>query len=300
MALDKGDPIVRERLIQKLLLLVEDVGGASRPPTDADLRAYFDATRAQWRRPERVHFVHVFATTKAKLPGLARGAATGGANPFQFGFVGGTDDHNGTPGNTRETTWPGHAGRADDTPEKRIAPPGGGGLGVRVGHNPGGLAVAWAEQNTRDFVVRRVPPPRDVRDERHAHPRALLRDVEQRRSVLRPELPVRARRLGSRADGRQLRRGDAGRFGRTSLRRVRVEGQGGPRAHRRREALVRRRGRAARERRPRRRTGRSGQRTLLGDCAAAPGVAPTSCADGGALNTMSQERAWTSPIWYQP
>jgi hypothetical protein len=77
LSLDREDPIVRQRLIQKLLLLVEDLGGASRPPTDAELRAYFEATRASWRRPERVHFVHVYAARRDGLP--ARAALPPGA-----------------------------------------------------------------------------------------------------------------------------------------------------------------------------------------------------------------------------
>jgi hypothetical protein len=70
MSLDKDDPIVRQRLVQKLLLLVEDLGGASRAPSDDELRAYFEHTREQWRRPARIHFVHVFAATKSALPPL--------------------------------------------------------------------------------------------------------------------------------------------------------------------------------------------------------------------------------------
>jgi hypothetical protein len=68
MSLDKGDPLVRQRLVEKLLLLVEDLGGASRPPSDGELRAYFEETRDAWRRPPQVHFVHVFARTMAALP----------------------------------------------------------------------------------------------------------------------------------------------------------------------------------------------------------------------------------------
>src|SRR5678815_2336263 len=70
------------------------------------------------------------------------------ADPLQMGIVGATDDHNGAPGNTREDTWPGHAGVNDDTPAQRIAP----NAGATVGFNPGGVAVAWAEQNTRDAI----------------------------------------------------------------------------------------------------------------------------------------------------
>jgi hypothetical protein len=71
MSLDRADPIVRQRLIQKLLLLVEDLGGASRKPTEAELRRYFETHRDAWRRPERVHFVHVFAASAARLPSPA-------------------------------------------------------------------------------------------------------------------------------------------------------------------------------------------------------------------------------------
>jgi hypothetical protein len=70
------------------------------------------------------------------------------ANPLQMGIVGATDDHNGAPGNTREDTWPGHVGVNDDTPARRIAP----NASSSVGFNPGGVAVAWAEQNTRDAL----------------------------------------------------------------------------------------------------------------------------------------------------
>jgi len=74
--------------------------------------------------------------------------AARGTNPLQMGFVGATDSHNATPGNTREDTWPGHLGFVDDTPEARIAP----NNDSAVGFNPGGVAVAWAEQNTRAAI----------------------------------------------------------------------------------------------------------------------------------------------------
>lgn len=69
-------------------------------------------------------------------------------NPLQLGFVGATDDHNGLPGNTREDTWPGHTGRIDDTAAERIKP----GVDTNVSFNPGGVAVAWAEENTREAI----------------------------------------------------------------------------------------------------------------------------------------------------
>jgi len=68
LRLDRDDPIVRQRLVQKLLLLVEDLGGASRDPSRAELRAHFESTRERWRRPSRYHFVHVFAARLEALP----------------------------------------------------------------------------------------------------------------------------------------------------------------------------------------------------------------------------------------
>ena len=68
IGLDKGDPLVRQRLVQKLLLLVEDLGGASRQPTEAELVAYHAASRERWRTPARYRFVHVFAAERESLP----------------------------------------------------------------------------------------------------------------------------------------------------------------------------------------------------------------------------------------
>src|SRR5262249_53925648 len=67
-----------------------------------------------------------------------------GANPFRFGFIGSTDTHNGTGGNTDEADWTGGGGNGDSSPARQI--------GDEVRNNPGGLAVAWAEENSRDAV----------------------------------------------------------------------------------------------------------------------------------------------------
>jgi hypothetical protein len=70
--------------------------------------------------------------------------ATLGVNPFRFGFIGSTDTHNAIPGNTDETAWQGAEAANDATPARKIA-------GARD-NNPGGLAVAWAEENSRDAI----------------------------------------------------------------------------------------------------------------------------------------------------
>jgi hypothetical protein len=65
-----------------------------------------------------------------------------GANPFRFGFIGSTDGHYATPGNTREADWEGGGGN-DGSVELRVS---------GVHSNPGGLAVVWAEENSRDAL----------------------------------------------------------------------------------------------------------------------------------------------------
>jgi hypothetical protein len=66
-----------------------------------------------------------------------------GVNLHKTGVVGGTDTHNGTPGNTREDTFPGHAGREDADPARRLE--------LR-NYSPGGLTGVWAVENSRDAL----------------------------------------------------------------------------------------------------------------------------------------------------
>ncbi len=112
------------------------------------------------------------------MPGdFARGALRNGlaeqsrigVNPYKMGFIGSTDTHNGTPGYVLEDDFKGHHGVSDDTLEELL---GGftdfqGLLGPIINpllelflpnqdynkfYNPGGLAVVWAEQNTRSVL----------------------------------------------------------------------------------------------------------------------------------------------------
>jgi hypothetical protein len=75
-----------------------------------------------------------------------------GANPFKYGFVGGTDNHNGTPGNTAEDNFmAGSHGAGDATVElRRTGEIGGWIKGTDL--NPGALAGVWAESNTREAI----------------------------------------------------------------------------------------------------------------------------------------------------
>lgn len=57
--LDRGDPIVRRRLVQKMEFLLQ--GTADVPePTDADLRAYLRAHADEYGRPTQIAFSQVF------------------------------------------------------------------------------------------------------------------------------------------------------------------------------------------------------------------------------------------------
>ncbi len=72
-----------------------------------------------------------------------------GHNPYQMGFIASTDTHLGAPGAVSEVNFPGHGGAG--TPASAED-------GSTVGfpddleYNPGGLAVVWAEENSRDAI----------------------------------------------------------------------------------------------------------------------------------------------------
>lgn len=82
--------------------------------------------------------------------GLAEYLRTG-ADPFQLGFIAGTDTHAATAGLVDENNWPGHTSRGDETPEGRLTEPQGRPITVRL-NSPGGLAVVWAEENSRESI----------------------------------------------------------------------------------------------------------------------------------------------------
>jgi hypothetical protein len=70
-----------------------------------------------------------------------------GENPFAYGFIGSTDTHVGTPGAVEEAAFAGHggAGGPPSSAEKTALPD-------QTELNPGGLAVLWAEENTRESL----------------------------------------------------------------------------------------------------------------------------------------------------
>jgi hypothetical protein len=67
-----------------------------------------------------------------------------GVNPFRFGFVGATDTHDANAGDVAEVGWIGAQGRNDGSAATLV--------GGNLRTNPGGLTVAWAEENSRDAL----------------------------------------------------------------------------------------------------------------------------------------------------
>ena len=66
-----------------------------------------------------------------------------GFNPFKLGMIGSTDTHSATPGGAEEDNYVGHLGKRDATFRN---------IQDHFFDNPGGLAVVWAEQNSRDAL----------------------------------------------------------------------------------------------------------------------------------------------------
>ncbi|MBD63532.1 MAG: hypothetical protein CMD68_05555 [Gammaproteobacteria bacterium] len=70
-------------------------------------------------------------------------------NPFKYGFIGSTDTHLATPGATDEEFFQGHGGAGKSF--RNSIPQG---LPDDIEFNPGGLAVVWAEENSRSSIFK--------------------------------------------------------------------------------------------------------------------------------------------------
>jgi hypothetical protein len=74
-----------------------------------------------------------------------------GVNPYQLGFIGGTDNHNGLPSDVAKDNYIGSHGSADKTVELRRTGEIDGWL-KGPDANPGSLAAVWATKNTRGAI----------------------------------------------------------------------------------------------------------------------------------------------------
>jgi Protein of unknown function (DUF3604) len=87
--------------------------------------------------------------------GLADSLASQQQNALKLGFVGGTDGHNGAPGNVDDAGWKGHDAREDNTPRKRLLPEQVAGRPpkpARTDWGPGGITAVWAQENSRQSI----------------------------------------------------------------------------------------------------------------------------------------------------
>lgn len=98
--LDRGDIIVRRRLIQKMEFLTEDLAPIPQP-TDRELQTYLDAHRERYAVPTRLSLTQVFVSTDRHPLDVAAEAArlqrelVSGANPSGLGdpFLRGQEFH---------------------------------------------------------------------------------------------------------------------------------------------------------------------------------------------------------------
>jgi hypothetical protein len=74
-----------------------------------------------------------------------------GANPYQLGFTGGTDNHNGLPSDVAENDYIGSHGPADNTVQIRRDGEIDGWIRAKES-NPGSIAAVWATKNTRAAI----------------------------------------------------------------------------------------------------------------------------------------------------
>jgi len=93
LGLDRGDSIIRRRLVQKMRFLTED-RFASATPTDEELQAFIAQAPERYMRPHRVTFDHVFFSRARRDDPLAdandflgdRGLSNArGGDPFMHG-----------------------------------------------------------------------------------------------------------------------------------------------------------------------------------------------------------------------
>jgi hypothetical protein len=99
------------------------------------------AVGAPWIAPKQGAFVREALKKGLRLePEL-------GTNPLKYGIIASTDTHLGTPGLVAEDRHVGHGG-ASRVLSPSVPP----GLPDAIEFNPGGLAVVWAEENSRDAI----------------------------------------------------------------------------------------------------------------------------------------------------
>jgi hypothetical protein len=75
-----------------------------------------------------------------------------GINPYRFGMIGSTDNHNAAPGDVEEDNFRGCCANTDTTVVERLENKAQFAGSGRVARNPGGLVGLYAEENSRDSL----------------------------------------------------------------------------------------------------------------------------------------------------
>jgi parvulin-like peptidyl-prolyl isomerase len=67
MGMDQADYVIRQRIVQKVEFLLENLVAADVRPTDAELQAYYDAHRAEYLADSVYTFTHIFFDGQADM-----------------------------------------------------------------------------------------------------------------------------------------------------------------------------------------------------------------------------------------
>ena len=156
--LDDGSPFTaayarRRAAFEPLVEIMQHKGDSECRPgagTEDELCSFetlpYDSFLGRFARYARRPAAAINFTRTAQGEGLVQWTRLG-VNPFAFGVIASTDTHLGTPGLTLEDDYPGHGGAGIPIGETLPA-----GLLDPIEYNPGGLAVIWAEENSRDAL----------------------------------------------------------------------------------------------------------------------------------------------------
>ncbi len=75
MGLSEGDYVIRRRMVEKMLYLIDDTATESFSPTDEALKAYYLKHRDRYEEAPSLTFTHVFVDSEIKRPQSAENAA---------------------------------------------------------------------------------------------------------------------------------------------------------------------------------------------------------------------------------
>ncbi|MFZ1992014.1 MAG: peptidylprolyl isomerase [Alphaproteobacteria bacterium] len=75
MGLSEGDYVIRRRMVEKMLYLIDDTATEPFAPTDADLKAYYLKHQDRYEVAPSLTFTHVFVDSEVKRPQPAKQVA---------------------------------------------------------------------------------------------------------------------------------------------------------------------------------------------------------------------------------